>query len=82
MLLMLDCKGHLCIDRLRLLIDIVVPSHVLSALGIPVEQIHGTLRFTVGDFTTKEDIDYVVECLAEIVTTLRGISSVNEKKGW
>ena len=35
------------------------PSHVLSALGVPVEMIHGTVRFTVGDMTTKEDIDYV-----------------------
>lgn len=58
------------------------PSHVLSALGIPVEMIHGTVRFTVGDFTTKEDIDYVVEHLKTIVEKLREISSVNAKKGW
>ena len=58
------------------------PSHVLSALGVPVEMIHGTVRFTVGDFTTKEDIDYVVEHLKTIVEKLREISSVNAKKGW
>lgn len=58
------------------------PSHVLSALGVPVEMIHGTLRFTVGDFTTKEDIDYVVDNLKTIVGKLREISSVNAKKGW
>ena len=58
------------------------PSHVLTAMGVPVEKIHGTIRFTVGDFTTKEDIDYVVENLAKIVARLREISSVNEKKGW
>lgn len=58
------------------------PSHVLTALGVPVEMIHGTVRFTVGDFTTKEDIDYVVDNLKNIVTRLREISSVNSSKGW
>jgi len=58
------------------------PSHVLSALGVPVEMIHGTVRFTVGDFTTKEDIDYVVDNLKTVVEKLREISSVNSVKGW
>lgn len=58
------------------------PSHVLTALGVPVEMIHGTVRFTVGDFTTKEDIDYVVECLIKIVAKLRELSPVNAEKGW
>jgi len=58
------------------------PSHVLSALGVPVEMIHGTVRFTVGDFTTKEDIDYVVDNLKTIVTKLRELSPVNAQKGW
>ena len=44
--------------------------------------IHGTVRFTVGDMTTKEDIDYVVDNLKKIVERLREISSVNAKKGW
>ena len=82
MLLMLDAKGISVSTGSACSSTSLVPSHVLSALGIPVEQIHGTLRFTIGDFTTKEDIDYVVECLSEIVGTLRGISSVNSKKGW
>ena len=50
--------------------------------SVPVEMIHGTVRFTVGDFTTKEDIDYVVDNLKKIVARLREISSVNSKKGW
>ena len=58
------------------------PSHVLSALGVPVEMIHGTIRFTIGDFTTKEDVDYVVEKLTMIVTRLRELSPVNATKGW
>lgn len=60
----------------------LVPSHVLAALGIPVEMIHGTIRFTIGDFTTKEDLDYTVDALKEVVERLRSISSVDEKKGW
>ncbi len=58
------------------------PSHVLTALGIPVEMIHGTVRFTVGDFTTKEDIDYVVDNLKTIVEKLRALSPINAEKGW
>ena len=57
------------------------PSHVLAALGVPDEMIHGTVRFTVGDMTTKEDIDYVVDNLKTVVARLREISSVNAKKG-
>ncbi len=58
------------------------PSHVLVALGVPVEMIHGTVRFTVGDFTTKEDIDYVVDNLKTIVEKLRALSPINAEKGW
>jgi len=58
------------------------PSHVLTAIGLPVERVHGTIRFTIGDFTTQEDVDYVLDALVEVVEKLRGISSVSEKKGW
>ena len=58
------------------------PSHVLVALGVPVAMIHGTVRFTVGDFTTKEDIDYVIEKLKIIVEKLRALSPINAEKGW
>ncbi|MBR7148518.1 MAG: cysteine desulfurase NifS [Firmicutes bacterium] len=58
------------------------PSHVLSALGMPVEKIHGSLRFTMGDFTTKEDLDYTVECLVKIVERLRMMSPISAEKGW
>lgn len=58
------------------------PSHVLTALGIPVEKIHGSLRFTVGDFTTKEDLDYTVDCLVKIVEKLRMMSPISAEKGW
>jgi cysteine desulfurase len=60
----------------------LTPSHVLTALGVPVEMIHGSLRFTIGDFTAKEDIDYTVESLVKNVEKLRSISSVSREKGW
>jgi cysteine desulfurase len=58
------------------------PSHVLEAIGVPVEEIHGSIRFTVGDFTTKEDLDYTVDTLEESVAKLRSISSVSKESGW
>lgn len=53
------------------------PSHVLTAIGVDAETIHGSIRFTVGDFTTKDDIDYSVEHLKQVVARLREISSLN-----
>lgn len=58
------------------------PSHVLAALGVSDELIHGTVRFTVGDFTTKEDIDYVIDALKEEVDWLRKLSPLGPDKGW
>ena len=58
------------------------PSHVIAALGVPDELIHGTVRFTTGDFTTKEDIDYVVENLKEVVKWLRDVSPLGPGKNW
>lgn len=81
-LLLLDFKGISVSTGSACSSKSLEPSHVLSALGVPVEMIHGTVRFTVGDFTTKEDIDYVVENLKEVVTKLRELSPVNSEKGW
>ena len=58
------------------------PSHVLAAIGLPDEIIHGTIRFKVGDMTTREDIDYAIEKLQMVVARLREISSVSAEKGW
>ncbi len=55
------------------------PSHVLTAIGVDKETIHGSIRFTVGDFTTPEDVDYVVDRLKEVVSRLREISSIGAK---
>lgn len=81
-LLLLDYKGISVSTGSACSSKSLAPSHVLTALGVPVEMIHGTVRFTTGDFTTREDIDYVVESLKEIVEKLRALSPVNEQKGW
>jgi len=81
-LLLLDYKGVSVSTGSACSSKSLKPSHVLDALGVPVEMIHGTVRFTVGDFTTKEDIDYVVDVLKEIVEKLRLLSPVNSEKGW
>lgn len=52
------------------------PSHVIVALGLPYEFAHGSLRFTLGKRTTKEDLDYVLDLLPQIVQALREISPV------
>lgn len=55
------------------------PSHVLLAIGLPHEIAHGSLRLSLGDFNTVEEIDYVVTELAEIVERLRQMSPLYER---
>lgn len=54
------------------------PSHVLLAIGLPHEIAHGSLRLTLGEETTKEDLDYVVESIHKIVEKLRSMSPLYE----
>jgi cysteine desulfurase len=54
------------------------PSHVLLAIGLPHEIAHGSLRMTLGEENTMEDMDYVVEKLKEIVEKLRHMSPLYE----
>lgn len=55
----------------------VEPSYVLSALGVPDDLAHASLRFTVGRYTTEADVDYVGGRVAEVVTGLRGARSAS-----
>ncbi len=50
------------------------PSHVLLALGLKPEEAHGSLRLTMGIYTTKADVDYVIKVLPPIIENLRKIS--------
>ncbi len=54
------------------------PSHVLLGIGLPHEIAHGSLRLTLGDENTKEELDYVIEKLKEIVQKLRDMSPLYE----
>jgi cysteine desulfurase len=81
-LMLLDQKGIAVSTGSACNSESLNPSHVLTAIGLPVERVHGTIRFTMGDLTTKEDVDYVLEALEEVIEKLRSISSVSEKKGW
>jgi len=57
------------------------PSPVLLAMGLPHEQAHGSLRFTLGKWTTEEDIGRVLEVLPRIVDKLRAISPLSREPG-
>lgn len=60
------------------------PSHVLLAIGLPHELAHGSLRLTLGDGSTNEDVDYVLEVVPPIIERLRNMSPLWEdfiKKG-
>jgi cysteine desulfurase len=73
MLLNLDGAGIACSTGSACASSSLEPSHVLMALGIPPELAYGTLRFSLGRSTTKDDIDYVLEVLPGIVAKLRAM---------
>ena len=54
------------------------PSHVLMAIGLPHEIAHGSLRLTLSEETTKEELDYTVDKLKDIVEKLRKMSPLYE----
>jgi cysteine desulfurase len=56
------------------------PSHVLLACGIPHEVAHGSLRMTLGEETTEEEIDYVLEIVPKVVQRLRDMSPLTPKE--
>ncbi|CEH35323.1 cysteine desulfurase NifS [Romboutsia lituseburensis] len=55
------------------------PSHVLMAIGLPHEIAHGSLRLTIGDFTTEDDIDYIIEHLPAVIERLRSMSPLYDQ---
>ena len=61
--------------------DDLQASHVLLAMGIAPEFAHGTIRFGLGKYNTKEEIDYTLDSLVEVIERLRSISPLwNEYK--
>ena len=78
LLIMLDMEGICGSSGSACTSGSLDPSHVLLAIGLPHEIAHGSLRLTLSDETTKEDIDYVVEKVKEIVDRLRSMSPLYE----
>lgn len=78
LLIMLDQKGICGSSGSACTSGSLDPSHVLLAIGLPHEIAHGSLRLTLSEDTTKEDIDYVVDELKLIVGRLRSMSPLYE----
>lgn len=78
LLIMLDMAGICASSGSACTSGSLDPSHVLLAIGLPHEIAHGSLRMTLGEETTKEDMDYVVEKIKEIVEKLRIMSPLYE----
>ncbi len=78
MLIMLDNKGICGSSGSACTSGSLDPSHVLLAIGLPHEIAHGSLRLTLGDENTLEEMDYVVDCLKDIVANLRSMSPLYE----
>lgn len=78
MLISLDLKGICASSGSACTSGSLDPSHVLLAIGLPHEIAHGSLRMTLGADTTREDIDYTVDCLKEIVADIRNMSPLYE----
>lgn len=55
------------------------PSHVLLSMGIPVESAHGSLRLSLSEYNTEEEVDTIINSIHKVVTYLRSISPVWEK---
>ncbi|NMA85697.1 MAG: cysteine desulfurase NifS [Tissierellia bacterium] len=84
LLLSLDMEGIAASSGSACTSGTLDPSHVLLAIGLPHEIAHGSLRLSLGDFNTMEEVDFVVEKLVGIVARLRAMSplyeSVKEEK--
>ena len=75
LLLNLDLKGIYASSGSACTSGSLDPSHVLLAIGLPHEIARSSLRITIGKYNTKEEVDYLVETLVEIVNRLREMSS-------
>lgn len=78
LLIMLDMAGICASSGSACTSGSLDPSHVLLAIGLPHEIAHGSLRMTIGDENTMEEMDYVVDNIKEIVTKLRAMSPLYE----
>ena len=78
LLIMLDMKGICASSGSACTSGSLDPSHVLLAIGLPHEIAHGSLRMSLNEENTKEELDFTVEAIKEIVTKLRDMSPLYE----
>ena len=78
LLIMLDMEGICGSSGSACTSGSLDPSHVLLAIGLPHEIAHGSLRLTLSEETTKEELDFVVESLKKIIDRLRSMSPLYE----
>ena len=78
LLIMLDMKGICASSGSACTSGSLDPSHVLLAIGLPHEIAHGSLRLSLSEETTKEEIDYTVDQVKEIIARLRDLSPLYE----
>jgi len=81
LILSLDLKGIAASTGSACSSGSLEPSHVLKAMGIPIEIAHGSARFTLGRGNTQQEIDFTLEVLPDIVERLRSMSPVQLSKG-
>lgn len=79
LLLMLDSKGICASSGSACTSGSLDPSHVLLSIGLPHETAHGSLRISLGDENTMEEVDYIIEVLPKIVSYLRNMSPLWDK---
>lgn len=79
MLLLLDAKGICASSGSACTSGSLDPSHVLLSIGVPVEVAHGSLRLSICESNTIEEMEHIVKSIKEVVPYLRSISPVWEK---
>lgn len=79
LLLSLDLKGVCASSGSACTSGSLDPSHVLLAIGLPHEVAHGSLRISLSDDNSEEDVDYIIEVLPPIIEKLRAMSPLWEK---
>ena len=79
LLLLLDRKGICASSGSACTSGSLDPSHVLLSIGVPVEIAHGSLRLSLSEYNTEEEIEHIIESVPQVVDYLRSISPVWEK---
>lgn len=76
LLLMLDANGICASSGSACTSGSLDPSHVLLSIGLPHEVAHGSLRLSIGEYNTMEEIDHIIEVVPQVVEKLRNMSPV------